>query len=596
MTLTRRSLLGSGAALATAAAVANTIAAEPRVALADSTCQILPAASPGVVAMSRLSNGVSARDLAAFNALGATPDERYERWVDQQLNPGAIDDGECEARIAAARLKIRYGAVNEARPLQLLDAPIEQLWPRASGSATPEYSERMRPYDEVRVATWIRAVHSRRQLFEVLVDFWHNHFNVKPSSDSAIAATFPLYDRIIRAHALGNFRTFVRDVGRSAAMMHYLDNVSNRSAGGEGGNENYARELFELHTLGSDNYLKFYNDRGQIEAISVDGQSYPAGYIDDDVYEASRCLTGWTIANGRDGRPNTGAFFYKPDWHDTYPKTVLAPRVMEGVAPAPNIPARQADMKDGEDLFSLVCYHPGTARHLCTKLARRLIADEPPQRVVDEAVAIWLANREQPDQLLKVIRAILLAPECRGTFGGKMRRPLDAIWAYLRATGAELPVDEAAPGGDATKGGYWSSLFYTADQTGHRLFGWDTPTGHPDLASYWANTNGMLTRWNSFYTLTQSWGGNLRVDIIGQTNMGASCNAIVDSWIARLCGFEVMPWVRRDLVSFLAQGGDAGAPPRPRSGAPDWGSAEAVQDRVRAMVQLLAMAPEFNLR
>ena len=190
MTLTRRSLLGSGAAMTTAA-VAHSLAAvseadaerSPAAAMAEAACQALPAASPAVVAMSRLSNGVSARDLAAFNALGATPDERYERWVEQQLNPGIIDDGECEARVAAARLKIRYGAVNEARPLQLLAAPIEQLWPRASSSATPEYSERMRPYDEVRVATWLRAVHSRRELYEVLVDFWHNHFNVHPSSD-----------------------------------------------------------------------------------------------------------------------------------------------------------------------------------------------------------------------------------------------------------------------------------------------------------------------------------------------------------------------------------------------------------------------------
>jgi uncharacterized protein (DUF1800 family) len=596
MTLTRRSLLGSGVALATASAVAHTIVSEPEVTMAapPEACLALPTASPAVVAMNRLSNGISARDIAAYNALGSNADERYQRWIDQQLNPTAIDDSECEARIAAARLKIRYGAVNEARPLTLLNASVEELWPRAGG--TMDYSERMRPYDEVRVATWLRAVHSRRQLFEVLVDFWHNHFNVKPSSDTAIAATFPHYDKVIRAHALGNFRTFVRDVGRSPAMMYYLDNVSNRSAGGEGGNENYARELFELHTLGSDNYLKFYNDRGQIETTSVGGQDYPVGYIDDDVYEASRCMTGWTIANGRDGRPNTGTFFYKADWHDTYPKTVLAPRMMDGVAPAPNIPARQADMKDGEDLYSLVAYHPGTARHLCTKLARRLIADEPPTKVVDAAVEVWLANREAPDQLLKVIRSILLSTECRTTFGYKMRRPLDAIWAYLRATNAQLPVDEAAPGGDATKGGYWASLFYTADQTGHRLFGWDTPTGHPDLASFWANTNGMLTRWNSFYTLSQSWGGNLQIDIIGQTNLGASCNTIVDSWIAKLCGFEVLPWVRRDLVSFLAQGGDAGAPPRPRAGAPDYGSAEAVQDRVRAMVQLLAMAPEFNLR
>ncbi|GAB4436787.1 MAG: DUF1800 domain-containing protein [Chloroflexi bacterium OHK40] len=594
MTLTRRRLLGSGAALAAAATVAQTIVGEAEPAMA--ACAIVPQASPLIVAMHRLSNGPSPSDVAAFNALGSTDDERYERWVEQQLNPSTIDDSACESRIASTQLKIRYDSVNEVRPLQLLYASDEQLWARANSGMDMAYAERMRPYDEVRVATWIRAVYSRRQLFEVLVDFWHNHFNVKASSDQNIAATWPFYDQIIRAHALGNFRTFTRAVGRSVAMMYYLDNVSNRAAGGEGGNENYARELFELHTLGSDHYLKFYNDRGQIETITVGGQVYPVGYIDDDIYEASRCLTGWTIANGRDGRPNTGAFYYKADWHDTYPKTVLAPRVMAGVAPAPNIPARQPDMKDGEDVFSLVCYHPGTARHVCTKLVRRLIADDPPQRVVDAAVEVWLANREAPDQLKQVIRTILLAPECRATFGAKMRRPLDVLWAYLRATGAELPSDVEQVGGDTSRGGYWASLFYTADQTGHRLFGWDTPTGHPDVASYWANTNGMLTRWNCIYNLTQSWGGNVQIDLIGQTNLGASCAAIVDAWTARLCGYALQPSVRSALIAFLAQGGDTNAPPQPLRGAPDWGAAEALHDRVRAMVHLLAMTPEYSLR
>jgi uncharacterized protein (DUF1800 family) len=594
MELTRRQLFGGGAALAAAAVAAQNLVGEPELAMA--ACQVLPAASPTVVAMNRLSFGVSARDLAAFNALGSTPDERYESWVAQQLDPNTINDSECDAKLNSTMLKIRYDAVNEVRPLALLNQSNEQLWARTNGGSMMEWAERMRPYDEVRVATWLRAVYSRRQLFEVLVDFWHNHFNVKATSEAVIASTWPAYDRIIRANALGNFRVFTEEVGKSVAMMYYLDNASNRSAGGEGGNENYARELFELHTLGSDNYLKFYNDRGQIETVSYREESFPIGYIDDDVYEASRCLTGWTIATGRDGRPNTGAFHYMPNWHDTYPKTVLAVRPMEGMAPAPNIPARQPDLFDGKKVFDLTCFHPGTARHLCTKLARRLVADDPPQEVIDAAVDVWMAARSQPDQIMQVVRTILLADATRRTFGAKMRRPLEAIWAYFRATNATLPSDEAAPGGDATKGAYWGGLFHTADQTGHRLFGWDTPTGHPDLASYWANTNGMLSRWNSYYNMTQSWGGNIQVDLIGQTTLNSSCTQIVDSWIARLYGFEPASWVRRDLINFLANGGDVNAPPQAAKGAPDWGSTDGVHDRVRATIWLLAMAPEFNLR
>lgn len=592
MTISRRRLLGGSATLVAAAAIGPTLLSEPEAALA--ACQVLPTVSPPVVALNRLSFGISERDLAAFNALGASPDERYERWIDQQLNPDSIDDSDCNQRIANTRLKIKYDAINQARLLETLNATTEQLWPRVEGMLA--YQERIRPYDEVRVATWLRAVYSRRQLQEVMVDFWHNHFNVKANSDQAIAATWPAYDRLIRANVFGNFRYLVEEVGKSVAMMLYLDNASNRAAGGEGGNENYARELFELHTLGSDNYLKFYNDRGQIETITHGGQSYPVGYIDDDVYEASRCLTGWTLATGRDGRPNTGAFFYKPDWHDTYPKTVLASRSAPGVAPAPNIPARQPDLKDGRDVFDLLSYHPGTARHLCTKLCRRLIADEPPKEVVDAAVEVWLANRTAPDQLRKVLRTILLAQVTRRTYGGKVRRPLEAIWAFLRATKAQLPSDVEAVAGDANQGGYWGSMLYSSDQTGHALFGWDTPTGPPDVASYWANTNGLLTRWNQFYNMTQTWGGNVQIDVVGMTNMGASCSAIVDSWIARMCGFQVNPAVRRELITFLAYGGDTNQPPKPSKLAPDHNDPKAVEDRVRAMVQLLAMSPDFNLR
>lgn len=594
MTLTRRGMLRGSAALTVgAAAAAGALMREPTPAMAQGGCQILPPASPKNIALNRLSFGISPADAAAFDALGSNDGQRYEAWVAQQLNPPTIDDSACDTRIATTKLKIRYDSVAEARGLDMLNAPLSTLW---AASKHDVFLERQRPYDEVRVATWIRAVYSRRQLFEVLVDFWHNHFNVRASSESAIAATWPIYDRIIRTHALGNFRTFVEEVGKSVAMMLYLDNASNRSSGGEGGNENYARELIELHTLGSDNYLKFYDNRGLIPTNNVGGQNYPAGYIDDDVYEASRCLTGWTIATGRDGRPDTGDFFYKADWHDTYPKTVLAPRPGDGIAPAPNIPARQPDMKDGKDVFDLVCFHPGTARHLCTKLARRLIADNPPQSVIDAAVNVWLAARGAPDQIKQVVNTILLSPECRATYGRKMRRPLEALWAFLRSTNAELPSDLAAVDGDSSKGGYWGGLFYSADQTGHRLFGWDTPTGHPDLASYWANTNGMLRRWNLFYNMTQSYAGNVRIDIAGQTNLGASCVQIVDAWTARLCGFPLTGTTRQELITFLAAGGDPNAPPAPKKGAPDWGDPKVLGERVLAMVHLLAMSPDFQLR
>ena len=173
----------------------------------------------------------------------------------------SADDIVCNQKLSAARLKIRYNAASdgsypakaEARALTTLSKQTPELWPLYRfQQAEDRFRRGIRPFDEVRVATWLRAVYSKWQLRKVLVDFWHNHFNVNGSGESQIYATFPVYDRdVIRKNCLGNFRTFLEDVAKSTAMMYYLDNYNNKVAGGEGGNENYARELFELHHLGS---------------------------------------------------------------------------------------------------------------------------------------------------------------------------------------------------------------------------------------------------------------------------------------------------------------------------------------------------------
>jgi uncharacterized protein (DUF1800 family) len=574
------------------------------------TTSTLP--SYAIIALNRMGYGPRPGDVDAFAALGATPDARLQAYVDQQLNPDAINDSECDAKLAAARLKIKYDAKtddpdpaknyparNEAATLGTLDQTIGDLWPRAR-SIQPyiPYQERIRPFEEVRVAAWIRAVHSKRQMKEVLVDFWHNHFNVNINSDGAIAATFPLYDRIMRTNCLGNFRTFLEQVAKSVAMLIYLDNASSMAGGGEGANENYARELFELHTLGSDNYLKFYNNQDGVGAITYNGKQYPRGYVDEDVYAAANCLTGWTIANGYwrlpgpDPKPNTGEFFYSESWHNNDPKIVLS---IDGRR---TIAGNQAPLKDAQDLFTLLASHPGAARSVCTKLCRRLIADDPPGSVVEAAVATWMANISAPDQLKKVIRAILLSNEFKSAWGQKMKRPFDFLVSYFRATGAELPVDEIVA--DPNGGSYWGSFFYNVSATGHKLFEWATPTGHPDRATYWASTNGMLRRWNLPYTLTQSWGGHVSIDLRTQTDAalpGGNCIQIVDFWIDRLCGYTINPSVRQELIDFLAQkaqGGDPNQAPKPMNGEPN--NAQLITDRISAMVQLLAMSPDFQAR
>lgn len=599
MELTRRDVLESGVVLLAGLAAAG-FAAVGTPAPPAAACSYIQPASLRTIAMRRLAFGPSPELMAMYDATpGSNDEERFDNWVRQQLNYTAIDNTPCANRIAATQLKIRYTynnrTTNEIRPLNWLNASRESLW---QNRVVPDlaWAERMRPYDEVRVATWIRAVYSRRQLFEVMVDFWHNHFNVRADSDSTIAATWPDYDRIIRTHALGNFNALLLDVTKSVAMMYYLDNVSNKAGGGEGGNENFARELFELHTLGSDHYLKFYDQRENIPVVEYGSERFAAAYIDYDVYEASRCLTGWTIANGRDGRPNTGAFYLMEAWHDNFPKTVLAPAPLPGIPPAPNFPFNNGAQRDGEAVLRLVARHPGTGRHLCKKLCQRLVADDPPEALINAAYTVWMQHRDSPDQIRRVVETILLSPEAKNTFGSKVRRPLEAIWAFLRATNANLPSDVAAVNGDDTRGNYWQSLFWNVDQTGHRLFGWDTPTGHPDRAEYWANTNALLRSWNCFYTIPQSWGGNVGIDIVGQTPAGLSCAGIVDFWLQRMLTYTPTGDLRMLLINFLAQGGDPNQPPQPLRGAPDWGSAEAVRDRINTMVQLLAMSPEFWLR
>ncbi|MBS1966099.1 MAG: DUF1800 domain-containing protein [Chloroflexi bacterium SZAS-1] len=607
MAITRRHFLATTTALsaATTAAVLmpyDVIEVQAFSQAATSAPAAATNAPLAVLALNRMGFGPRNGDIAAFNALGSTDTARLAAYVEQQLNPAAINDSMCDAKLAAARLKIQYDAHtdpdptksyparHEALALDTLSQDITALWPRARGVAPYlAWQERVRPANEVRVATWIRAVYSKRQLNEVMADFWHNHFNVNTNSSSVIAATFPVYDRIIRTHSLGNFRTFVKEIAKSAAMMYYLDNVSNKAGGGEGGNENYARELFELHTLGSDNYLKFYDDRGSVGTITYNGQTYVRGYIDRDVYEAARCLSGWTLNNGHweHPLPDDGTFLFYNDWHDNALKIVL------GV----QFPYNQG-IEDAEQLFDLLCGHPGTARHVCTKLCRRLVSDTPPQTLIDAAVATWMANIGAPDQIKRVLRTILLSGEFRASSGQKVRRPFELVAAYVRGVGADLPIDEVLA--DPSAGDYWESFFWQYDAAGQPLFEWPTPTGYPDLASYWANTNGMLRRWNLPYLLVQPWGGNMAVDLRAQTDAavpGGTCIQITDYWISRLCGYSITPGVRTELIHFLAQvaqGGDPNQPPKPMNGEPN--TADLITERIEALVQLIAITPDFQRR
>jgi len=573
MAISRRRFLGGGAALTAAATAAAHLQPQPAQAETPRTnagLTALPALE--VIALNRMAYGPRPGDIERVRTMG------FNAYVEEQLAPAAIDDSDCDSRLAAVRLRL----LDQLLPLAALSKPIAELWYLTDYNTLLDDAERKRPFHEVRVATWIRAVYSRRQLQEVLVDFWHNHFNINAASDVRIQVALPSYDRdVIRTHCLGNFRTLLEAVAGSTAMLYYLDNVHNRASSGVSGNENYARELFEQHTLGVANYLRGYTNA---EGVSANADGHAHGYVDMDVYEAARCFSGWTVANGENNRAGTGEFFYDPDWHDPDAKTVLS------VDGQPTIAAGQG-AQDGRLVLDMLARHRETARNLCTKLCRRLIADNPPASVIDAAVDTWMAHLDADDQIRRVVRTILLSEAFQSTWGQKIKRPFAAIISYLRATGAELPSDTLD-----IADSYWMRIFNEYQHTGQRLFAWPTPAGHPDLMSYWANSNGMLRRWELPFVLAQNWGGNVQVDLLGQVDLNATCVQIVDAWIARLCGYTISSNTRQALIDFLARGGDPDQPPQPTAEPPDWGDPLAVQDRALTLVQLLAASPDFQAR
>jgi uncharacterized protein (DUF1800 family) len=517
------------------------------------------------IALNRLAYGPTPADSDNFRHLG------FARWLDLQLEAQQRGDAEAEQRLSNVRLKVKYAsnpandypAVDEMRPLRSLDQPIAETWrlldPDPKIAPPPEKG---RPRIDVAAATLVRAIYSRWQLREVLVDFWHNHFNVNAAGDQTIAVALPSYDRdVIRKHALGNFREFLEAVATSTAMQIYLNNRSSRAGNA---NENYGRELFELHTLGRDYYFNAVYDKWRKVPGSQAGK--PVGYIDQDVYEAARAFTGWTIEDGATvgpGQilPKTGKFTYVESWHDNYQKRVLATE----------FDPFQAPMSDGRKVLDLVSQHPGTARFVCQKLCRRLVGDQPPEQLVAGAAALWGRTLKHPNQIAEVVRFIAMSPEFAESAGQKVKRPLEVAASYVRATGVDFMPSEG--------------LINELAAGGQRLFGWAPPTGHPDTRDYWLSTNAMRHRWSLIFGLTDNYwqtGGFDPTKAMGEPNPTALDAARF--WQARLSGSgdpaaaaKVLTAMKLDPDQRFTDGKDPKAP-------------------LRHIVAYLAMSPEFQVR
>jgi uncharacterized protein (DUF1800 family) len=338
--------------------------------------------------------------------------------------------------------------------------------PRRAAAANAPSGQRL-VIEELSAAKLLRAVYSERQLEAVLVDFWFNHFNVF-AGKGRVPTYITEYEReAIRPHVLGHFRDLLEATAKSPAMLFYLDNWQSAAPEGaataarargarrplrparpaapnrrpRGLNENYGRELMELHTLG------------------VDG-----GYTQQDVTEVARAFTGWTIDQ------RTQEFRFVPALHDAGAKVVLGQAIKAG-----------GGIEDGERVLDILANHPATARHIARQLAQRFVSDEPPQTLVDRAAARF---RDTNGDLREVVRTIVTSPEffAADARHAKIKTPFEFVASAARAAQAEIV--EPRP------------LLRALQQMGMPLYGCLPPTGYADTADAWVSSGGLVARIN----------------------------------------------------------------------------------------------------
>jgi uncharacterized protein (DUF1800 family) len=363
----------------------------------------------------------------------------------------------------------RLAALENAPPEQLINFPSQlrgDQRDRLLAEATPQERELIFALAnppgvvarELQQAKLIREVYSERQLLEVMTDFWFNHFNVFLYKNQCSYYTTAYERDVIRPHALGKFYDLLVASAQSPAMLMYLDNwlsigPHSQAAGKNGGlNENYAREVMELHTLG------------------VDG-----GYTQADVTELARVLTGWTIANPDDG----GQFQFDARRHEPGVKTVLGEKIYE------------SGVDEGIKALEMLAHHPSTAQFISRSIAVRFVSDDPPQALVDLMAAKFLST---DGDIREVLRTMIRAPEFWSpkAYGSKMKTPLDLVVSAVRASGANVVLPD--------------SLVDNLSGMGMQPYGMAVPTGYSMKSAQWDNEGGLLARMNFSTALTQ---GNL---------------------------------------------------------------------------------------
>jgi uncharacterized protein (DUF1800 family) len=459
-------------------------------------------------ALNRLTYGPRPGDVERVKAIG------LQKWIDEQLAPARIDDSAIERRLAqletltldSATIQREYAgpamAERRKRQLENPDAvrpdPAMRNDPDQPRAPVNEVQRKARQVlSDLEQAKLLRAVYSERQLEEILVDFWFNHFNVF-AGKGATRNYVTEYERdAIRPNVLGNFRDMLGATAKSPAMLFYLDNWlssseqpaspaaggaarrglagARRPAGGNqrsrGLNENYARELLELHTLG------------------VDG-----GYSQQDIVNVAKAFSGWTM------QPRQGAgYFFAANRHDRGEKIVLGHTIKAG-----------GGESDGERVLDIVAAHPATAKHIATRLAIRFVSDTPPPALVDRVAARFTATK---GNLREVMKALLSSPEfaAADAHRSKVKTPLEFVASALRATGAE--VRNAAP------------LSRTLRDMGMPLYLCQPPTGYDDTATTWVSAGALVNRMNFAVELSKNSVRGVRVPLSEEQTMALKIGA-----------------------------------------------------------------------
>lgn len=555
-------------------------------------------------ALNRLAFGPRPGDVQRVRAMG------LEKWIELQLSPEKIDDSAVARRLeryptlamSSAELLEKYPRPADALRRSGMSREEIQRWQETqqkqreeiqqlrqkmeSGEAlSAEERERIRELRgmrggeegrgpqqiiaELSAAKLTRAIYSERQLEEMLVDFWFNHFNVF-AGKGADRWLLTSYERdTIRPNVLGNFHTLLSATAKSPAMLFYLDNWQsadpeafarmeqqlnqrrqrflnlfggnqsmptrqqrrqwqenqrnrerdmqqreqqmdqlgqrrpgqppNQQRRQRGLNENYARELMELHTLG------------------VDG-----GYTQEDIIEVARAFTGWTM------RPRTDAeFYFDARIHDSKPKKVLGKTIDAG------------GVKDGEEILAMLAAHPSTAKFISTKLARRFVSDAPPEALVGRMAQTFTKTS---GDLRAVVRTMIYSPEfwARDVYRAKIKKPFELIASTARA----LDADAQTP----------LPMVQWANRIGEPLYLCQPPTGYSDKAEAWVNTGALLNRLNFALALAGNRLRGTRVNAQGVLGAGSTEDAskVLDRAIEVFLAGQISPQTRTTLEKQLS--------------------------------------------